>query len=175
MNILIIGASGSGQTILGKALAHKLAFTFFDTDDFYWLPTTPAYQKKRDTDSRLALILQAKKSNSCVIAGSVLGWGDVLEECFDLIVFLSLDTEIRLRRLRAREQEELGFVDEEFIAWAQEYENPNFNSRNRVKHLNWLANKKAKVLTIEGDLTVKQRLAAVMAALNERRDNSEQG
>jgi uridine kinase len=165
VNILILGASGSGQTTLGNALASKLAFTFLDADDFYWLPTTPAYQEKRDISLRLSLIIQAMESKSVVIAGSVLGWGHALEECFDLIVFLSLDTEIRLSRLKVREQQELGFVDDDFIAWAKEYENPNFSSRNRVKHLDWLASKQAKVISIEGDLTVEQRLTLTLSAL----------
>lgn len=87
MNILIMGASGSGQTTLGKALASRLAFTFLDSDDFYWLPTEPAYQEKRDVDLRLALILRAMESKHVVIAGSILGWGEALEQSFDLVVF----------------------------------------------------------------------------------------
>jgi uridine kinase len=171
MNILVIGASGSGQTTLGEALAEKLAFTFLDADDFYWLPTTPAYQEKRDVKARLSLILQSMASKSVIIAGSVLGWGSDLEDCFDLIIFLSLDTEIRLSRLRVREQQELGFVDEEFIAWANEYENPDFTSRNRVKQIAWLAKKQASVVVIDGDLTVEQRLAIAMKSLeNQNRE-----
>tara|TARA_R110000737_G_scaffold281083_1_gene287685 strand:+ start:739 stop:1248 length:510 start_codon:yes stop_codon:yes gene_type:complete len=165
MNILILGASGSGQTTLGQALADSLTFDFLDADDFYWLPAIPAYQEKRDTDARLSLILQAMRSKSVVIAGSVLGWGSVLEESFNLIIFLSLETKIRLQRLRIREQQELGFVDEEFITWAGEYENPNFYSRNRTKQLQWLANKRAKVITIAGDLSVQQRLNIAQAAI----------
>ncbi len=161
-----MGASGSGQTTLGKALANKLAFTFLDADDFYWLPTTPAYQEKRDMESKLSLILSAMESKPVVIAGSIIGWGSVLEQCFDLVVFLSLDTDIRVSRLKMREQQELGFVDDEFIAWAQEYENPSFYSRNRVKHLSWLASRQAKVISIAGDLTVEQRLALTLTALN---------
>jgi uridine kinase len=161
-----MGASGSGQTTLGKALANKLAFTFLDADDFYWLPTTPAYQEKRDMESKLSLILNAMESKPVVIAGSIIGWGSVLEECFDLVVFLSLDTDIRISRLKVREQQELGFVDDEFIAWARQYENPNFYSRNRVKHLNWLASQQAEVVSIDGDLTVEQRITVVLTAMN---------
>ncbi len=161
-----MGASGSGQTTLGKALASKLAFTFLDADDFYWLPTTPAYQEKRDMDSKLSLILSAMESKSVVVAGSIIGWGSALENSFDLVVFLSLDTDIRISRLKVREQQELGFVDDEFITWATEYENPNFYSRNRVKHLNWLASQQAKVVSIDGDLSVEHRMILVLSAMN---------
>jgi uridine kinase len=166
VNILIMGASGSGQTTLGEALASKLAFTFLDADDFYWLPTTPAYQEKRDMNSKLSLILSAMESKSVVVAGSIIDWGSALENSFNLVVFLSLDTDIRISRLKVREQQELGFVDDEFIAWATEYENPDFYSRNRVKHLNWLASQQAKVVSIDGDLSVEQRMILVLSAMN---------
>ena len=168
MNILILGASGSGQTTLGQALAKLLAFEFLDADDFYWLPTAPAYQEKRDTESRLSAILQAMRSKSVVIAGSVLGWGSALEDNFDLIIFLSLETKIRLQRLRIREQQELGVVDEAFITWASEYENPHFYSRNRAKQEQWLADQRAKVITIAGDLSVQQRLDIAQLAIVEQ-------
>lgn len=64
-----------------------------------------------------------------------------------------------------REQQELGFVDDAFIAWAQEYENPDFYSRNRVKHLRWLDNQQANVVSITGDLSVNERLDMVLTAL----------
>jgi adenylate kinase family enzyme len=53
MRILITGASGAGTTTLGKAVASKMNWSFIDTDDYYWLPTKPQYQEKRDHFSRL--------------------------------------------------------------------------------------------------------------------------
>ena len=38
--IHILGASGSGTTTLGRALAERLQCRHFDTDDYFWLPTT---------------------------------------------------------------------------------------------------------------------------------------
>jgi adenylate kinase family enzyme len=46
MRILITGASGSGTTTLGKTLASKLNWGFFEADDYYWLPTEPPYKKR---------------------------------------------------------------------------------------------------------------------------------
>jgi hypothetical protein len=37
--IHILGASGTGTTTLGKALADRLNCPHFDADRFYWLPT----------------------------------------------------------------------------------------------------------------------------------------
>ena len=41
--IHILGASGSGTTALGQALAEHLRCPHFDTDDYFWLPTDPPH------------------------------------------------------------------------------------------------------------------------------------
>jgi adenylate kinase family enzyme len=46
--IHIAGASGSGVTSLGRALANALASSHHDTDDYFWLPTTPPYRLQRE-------------------------------------------------------------------------------------------------------------------------------
>jgi adenylate kinase family enzyme len=43
--IHIMGASGAGVTSLGRALADALAVPHHDTDDYFWQPTIPPYQK----------------------------------------------------------------------------------------------------------------------------------
>ena len=39
--IHILGASGSGTTTLGRALAERLQCPHFDADDYFWVPTDP--------------------------------------------------------------------------------------------------------------------------------------
>ena len=105
MNVLITGASGSGTTTLGKYTAGRLKWNFIDADDYYWLPTNPPYEKERDSNERLKMILdETHKYDSNVIAGSVMEWGKIIEDSFDLIAFLYLDTSIRIIRLEIREQ-----------------------------------------------------------------------
>jgi adenylate kinase family enzyme len=54
--IHIVGASGSGATTLGGALAAALAIPHHDTDDYFWQPTIPPYQNKRGIADRLRLM-----------------------------------------------------------------------------------------------------------------------
>jgi len=56
MHILVTGASGSGTSTLGQALASEFELRFVDADDIYWLPTKPAFREKRDAAERLALL-----------------------------------------------------------------------------------------------------------------------
>lgn len=166
MKMLITGASGSGTTSLGKAMAARLGWHFIDTDDHYWLPTKPPYQSKRDTAARLEMMLaELSGHESSIVSGSVMNWGRELEDSFDLIVFLYLDTAIRLRRLKIREERELGQVDPEFIEWASQYDNGTTLGRSLVIHKKWLAKRKCRVLNIEGTLSVEERCELVMEAL----------
>ena len=54
--IHIFGASGSGTSTLGRAVADRAGFRFLDTDDYYWLPAEPMYTLKRPIPERLALM-----------------------------------------------------------------------------------------------------------------------
>ena len=73
--IHIFGASGSGTTTLGRALAADMSLVHMDTDDYYWLPTDPKFTTKRPIEDRLshmqADINAAEKG--VVISGSLTG------------------------------------------------------------------------------------------------------
>jgi uridine kinase len=162
MRVLITGASGAGTTTLGEALATRIDGVFFDADDFYWLPTDPPFAEKRNRDLRSSLFTDALRSHPrVVVAGSVMGWGRDLEDAFSLVVFLQLDTAIRIARLRERETRLYGRVDPVFIEWAARYDVGPPTGRSLRKHEAWLAMRKCPVVRIDGDLTVDERLARI--------------
>ena len=168
MKILITGASGSGTSTLGKAISSTLNCSWIEADDYYWHLTTPPYTKKRDHPSRLRLIIDKQSvQKSTVISGSIMNWGLELENSFDLIIFLYLDSTIRVQRLRIREQKVLGSVDEDFMQWASEYDAGPSEGRSLAKHSKWLSERSCKVLKIEGDLTVQQRSDLALDALTQ--------
>src|SRR6266571_6201650 len=163
MRVLVTGASGSGTTTLGRALSDKLNSSFFDADDYYWLRTDPPFQEKRDTANRLHLLLtDLRKVSSAIVAGSVMNWGTELEDSFSLIVFLTLDAEIRVARLREREIARRGRADEEFLEWAAQYEEGRMSGRSRTLHEKWLSERRCSVLRLDGDLSVAKRIARVV-------------
>src|SRR5262245_27358892 len=114
--ILVVGASGSGTTTLARALAGELRIARLEIDDYFWSPTETPYRERRDERARLSLILtDLAKVRDCVLAGSVMNWGAELEDSFSLIVFLTLDAQVRVARLREREIARFGRVDPEFL------------------------------------------------------------
>lgn len=174
--IHIVGASSSGTTTLGSALAARLAGAHLDTDSFFWEATDPPFSAKRPEAERVALMEAALEgAPSWVISGSLIGWGDVFVPRFDLVAFLHVPQEVRMARLMARERERYGAAIEpggamhaqhlEFLAWAQAYEVPGFPGRSLERHRAWLATLPCPVIEIAGTPSVEDSVARVMAAL----------
>ena len=88
--IHILGASGSGTTTLGRALAARLQCPHFDTDDYFWLPTDPPFTHQRERTERTQLLMNdVTAQDAWVVSGSLCGWGDVAIPLFELVVFSS--------------------------------------------------------------------------------------
>lgn len=128
--IHITGASGTGTTTLGHALAGRLRIPHFDSDDYYWIPTVPPYQIKRDPSIRDARLTEDLAGHSAwVWSGSVSSWA--IDPPMTSCVFLTVPRDLRVARLRARERgrqfpyvsrAELESELEEFLEWAASYE-----------------------------------------------------
>ena len=174
--IHIMGASGSGATTLGRALADSLAIPHHDTDDYFWQPTIPPYREMREAGERLKLMREMfLPRGGWVLSGSLNGWGDALIPDFNLVVFLVTPREIRLQRLRAREATLFGTdavasggwrhkEAEEFIEWASGYEEGNV-SRNLAKHQAWLAALPCPVLRLDGSRPLPELVEGVRRAI----------
>jgi hypothetical protein len=139
-----------------------LQYPVLDADDYFWLPTTPPFQKKRERAERLSLLLKDYHARPySIVSGSIVGWGEELEQSFDLIIYLWLPADIRLERLRRRETERYGIVNEEFMAWAASYDTGDTTIRSRMLHEEWMAKMSCPILRLEGDLTVGDRLEQI--------------
>lgn len=160
--IHLMGASGSGVTTLGRALAGRLALPHHDSDDYFWLPTAPPYQTARPAADRLRLMREMFLPRyDWVLSGSVEGWGDELVPYFDLVIFVTTPRELRLQRLRAREATHFGAdavvpggwrheETEAFIEWASHYESGDREGRNLEKHDAWVASLPCPVVRVDG-------------------------
>lgn len=173
--IHILGASGSGTTSLGAALAERTGVAHFDTDHFFWLPTEPPFQQTRPVEDRKAM-LRATLATAphWTLSGALSGWGDEFIPQFDLVVFLFVPPEVRLARLRAREAARHGVriapggdmhqTHIDFMAWAEGYDSPEGPGRNLAAQRAWLAALPCPVLEIAGTQRPGETLEMVLAA-----------
>lgn len=178
----ITGASGSGTTTLGRALATRWSVPHADTDDYFWVPTSPPYTTKRDEAERVRLMAEIFVGRDAwVLSGTLMGWGDPLVERFDAVVFLSVDDDVRMDRLRAREATRYGSSIEsggprepahrQFMDWASGYEDPHFDGRNRRQHEQWLSTLTCPVLQLDSALPTDELVAEVVARTCDDRMN----
>ncbi len=177
MRVHITGASGAGVTTLGRALATTLQIAQLDTDDYYWVPTSPPYQTICPPAERLALLSAAMAAaGQFVSSGSLDGWGDALIPRLSWVIFMRTATERRLARLRAREAGVFGAAaiapgganyteHEAFIDWASGYDRGLQSGRNLQRHIAWIATLPCPVLTLDGARPIAELLAASLAFL----------
>ncbi|OKP77875.1 hypothetical protein A3844_29205 [Paenibacillus helianthi] len=172
--IHILGASGSGTSTLGRALAEHLPHLHLDSDDYFW---AHKYTKQTEINERLRTIHRdLDQKEPWILSGAVCGWGDGLRPWFDLVVFLWIPGEIRLERLRAREALRYGaeilpggsMFDEvqTFMEWAALYDTAGPEVRSRILHEEWMSQLQCPVLRLEGDMTVEERVEAVLKEYN---------
>jgi hypothetical protein len=178
--IHILGASGSGTSTLGSALARRLGVRHADSDSFYWLPTDPPYTTPRPAADRQALLeLRLPVSGHWVFSGAATKWAASLEPFYDLVVFLRLDPAIRMARLRQREAARWGTrilpggdmaaINAAFIVWAEAYDTAGSLRRGLVTHEAWLADQPAPVLRLDSGAPVGELVGSVLDWLDTRR------
>ncbi|HEV8438737.1 MAG TPA: AAA family ATPase [Methylomirabilota bacterium] len=175
--IHILGASGSGTTTLGRPLAQRLGCPHFDTDDYFWLPTDPPFQQRRERSERQSRLgADLSPHRHWVLSGSLCGWGDVFIPSFDLVVFLWVPTAVRLARLAERERARYGADAVAaggrlharytgFMAWAAAYDDGGLEMRSRRLHEEWLRALPCPVLRFADDRPTEVQLEQVMRAL----------
>jgi len=176
MKIHIFGASGSGVTTLGLALAEKLEIPYFDSDLYFWEPTEPPFTIRREPQLRNQQITDdIKKHADWILGGSVINWGDDWMPAFDLVVFLLIPNTIRIERLKKRELERYGniiFTDpdrhrqyNEFIEWAAGYDDNTARGRTLQAHEQWIQRLTCPVLEIREDNSVEDCIQLIMERL----------
>ena len=174
MKLHILGASCSGVTTLGQALASHMQIPYFDSDEYFWEKTNPPFTTRRDPALRNQMLMTASgPHDSWIIGGSLLKWD--LELDIDLVVFLYIPHEIRMERLKKREFERYGdiiFTDPvrnrqylDFMNWARGYDDNTTQGRTLAAHEDWLAQLTCPVLEIRGDFSVGERVRLVLENL----------
>jgi hypothetical protein len=107
-----------------------------------------------------------------VLSGSLCGWGDVAIPLFELVVFLSIPSEVRMARLQRREHARFGErilpggdmyeSSQAFLAWAASYDEGGLDMRSRQRHDQWFRTLPCPMLCFEGAYTLEEHLAVLM-------------
>lgn len=172
----IVGASGSGTSTLGGALAERLGHPHIDADSLFWLPTDPAFTTFRPRDERQAMLAQMLPvTGQWVFSGSAVGWATSLEPYYDLVIFLYLDPAVRMERLRRRQvarygariegEGDMAAASVDFFKWAAAYDSAGPEQRSLIGHETWMASQTAPVLRLDSSAPIQDLVAAVLSEL----------
>ena len=172
--IHVFGASGSGATTLGRLVAERTGALHLDADAYYWIDTDPPFTTKRAPGERVAMMRRDMVDASAwVLSGSICSWGDDLIDRFDLAVFLELDRQTRLWRLRERERRRFGdriapggdmhAQHVEFMDWAAGYDDGRAPQRSRHLHETWLKGLACPVLRLNARTAPERLVEEVLA------------
>lgn len=176
LRIHITGASGSGVTTLGEALAKYLGVQFFDADDFYWKLTDPPYREKFPVNERQQRLLEAIQDfEGWIIAGSMDSWAGPILDRIDVVIFLYVPSVVRIQRLSQREAKRYGkrimpggdmhLLHHKFLGWAAQYDEGLLEGRNQRRHEDWLKSLKCPVIRFDGDYSLDYLLAETVSRL----------
>jgi adenylate kinase family enzyme len=174
--IHITGAPGAGASTLSEALAKALGGIHCDLDDFLWKPSDPPLQRRYPVRERIRLIRGFIKRGSepWVMSGSLITWGEPLTPLIDFVVFLYIDTDVRIARLKARELRRFGAMalapggvlynrHKTFIEWAAHYDSGTRDGRSLPKHEEWLARIRCPVVRFHGEHAVDDMLGLILS------------
>ena len=172
--IHIFGASASGTTTLGSALAQRINGEHLDTDDYYWAITDPPYTVKNEPADRVAMIQRDVDGvENWVLSGSICSWGDPLLASFSLAIFLRLDPAVRMQRLLEREAKRHGARIKPggdmhqqhlaFIEWAASYDTARAPIRSLDLHQRWMKRLKCPVLELDSAESVASLCREILA------------
>ncbi len=168
-HIHILGASGSGTTTLGEALSKKLNYTHIDSDDFFWKTKFTEPYPREERLQNLSKVLH--QTDTWILSGAVIDWGNPLTPLFDLVIFISVNNELRIERLTERERMRYGKEIEpggarhkefiEFMEWANLYETGGLEVRSRMQQKAWLTRLSCKVIELDGARHINELVSLI--------------
>jgi len=174
--ILLIGASGSGTTTLGKSLSAEWNIPHYDLDGFFWKITEIPYTQFR-TKPELKLLIEKElySKSSWIISGDPSEWEVGIEDKLTKVYFLDCPTEIRVKRLNERELIKQGTAilkggknyqnHNKFIEWTKKYDEGGIGGRSREKQESWMAKLNCPVFRLKTNDSKKELVKKITISI----------
>jgi len=173
MKTQIIGASGTGKSTLATFISEQENIKWIDTDHYLW--KDDSFTENNPIELRRIMYQEDIEANSSyIVSGSVFSWCPEGFADRDLLVFLSLDEDIRMERLRIREIErngldamlldENGLYTNDFLEWCKTYwtEEDRSMGGTYAEQLYQMELSKSAVIKLDSSQPVEQLYKGIM-------------
>ena len=171
MKIQIIGGSGTGKSTLAQYISEQEKIKWIDTDNYIW--KDDSFTENYSLDERVGMYQKDMGTyEEYVASGSIFAWCPEGFNNRDLLVFLSLDEEVRMERLRKREverrsrfrQTDAGEETNDFLEWCKTYFTAGDKSMigTYAEHVHQMEISKSPVLKLDASPGVEELYAQIL-------------
>lgn len=151
--IAIVGANGSGKTVLGRYLAGLLGYYHMDIEDYSFKDSTIPYSNPRTKEEVHKLLLaDIEKQERFILSAVNCDFGDDINNRYRCVIYIKVPLETRLNRVKQRSFNKYGSrILEGGDMYEQEQKFFKFAaSRTMDKTENWLQTLTCPVICIDG-------------------------
>lgn len=164
MKIQVIGASGTGKSTLCKYISEKTGIYWIDTDKYLWKDSS--FTENNPIEVRFRMYNDdIANYRDYVVSGSIHSWNPDGFNNKDLLVLLTVNEEVRMKRIYNRELSVFGEkmlpggehyqLTCEFLDWCKTYLTADENAINSLAgHMLCLRKAPCKTLILDGDKPV---------------------
>ena len=170
--IIIFGSAGAGKTTLGKIVADKLNFPYYDIDNYIWRndterPFTVMYTHDEKINR---LMTDISKYEHFVMAGSMDSFNEPFVSLFDLAVHITASVETRIARVHKRELDKYGDrivlggdMYKDHCSFIENIARYDINGSPCMRiHSQWADSLPCKVLRLSGDEDLNKNMEIIV-------------
>ena len=166
--IMICGLNGSGKTTLGKALSKKINFLHKDIEEYYFNNNTD--YKYNSSATKEAVTKEIEKDINeydNIIFTSCTGDYGNLSNLYDLVIFIRLDKDARLKRVKQRSYKQFG---DRILENGDLFERENqffekVYKKDESDIIEWFNNLKCTKLELDGSRNVEENVNIILEKL----------
>ena len=163
--IIICGLNGSGKTTLGKELAQKINYLHKDIEDYYFNSNTDyKYAEPRSRDDVSRELEKDFTTYQNIIFTSCKGDYGKLNNLYDLAIFIRLDRDTRLKRVKERSYKQFGdrvFKNGDLHEKETQFWNMVYNKDESVI-TDWFNKLECNKIEIDGKKNVKENVTTIL-------------
>ena len=168
--IMICGLNGSGKTTLGKELSKKINFLHKDIEEYYFNNNTDyKYNSSATKEAATKEIEKDINGFENIIFTSCTGDYGNLSDLYDLVIFIRLDKETRLKRVKQRSYKQFG---DRILEKGDLFERENqffdkVYKKDESDIIEWFNSLKCSKLEIDGLRNVEENVNIILGKLKE--------
>lgn len=165
--IIICGLNGSGKSTLGKALSEKINYIHKDIESYYFEDKGNYKYAKSRTKVDVTKSLEKDFENyQNIIFSACKGDYGNLNNSYDLAIYIKLDKETRLERVKQRSYKQFGnraleggdLYEQEMRFFEKVYK------KDESEILDWFNDLKCSKIVVDGRNTVEENINSILKA-----------